>query len=332
MPTSTNLPVIVDPVPVVNQPKIPIPRGTVAVPPVAYPTIALAIGALAMYGITHWLYHEEIIGYPAAVLMWTVSAYVSFTPMHDASHSAIATNKSGMRWLNSVVGHLCSIPLSAPFDAFRHLHLEHHKYTNIAGYDPDVWSSRLSTNHLLLLPQHWWSQLHSYIFHYLRDAFVRHKRPSFEIPQVIVSCAVMFVYPYISLCLYGFSSFAFWCYYLPGSLAVACLAFVLDYIPHRPHGTTDVYKSTLIVSASSNHPTKGVTNGGNDSSDAHRGDSISPLTLLMLFQNYHAVHHLYPWVPFYQYSKVWYAMENQLRDKGVKVRPFFPLFEDRSNL
>lgn len=342
--SSTSKAGIVDPIPVVQQEKIPFPRDAVPIVPVAYPTILLAFCALLTYGATHYLYHVDVIGYGVALGMWMVSAYVSFTPMHDASHASIATRSSGLRWINDVVGHLCSLPLAAPYAAFRYLHLQHHKYTNIPGYDPDMWSSQLSTDYPYLLPLHWWTQSHSYIVHYVRDGILRQKRPISEVVQVIAVLAVIYVYPYISLIMYGFESFAFWCYYFPGSLAIMFLAFVFDYIPHRPHGTTDVYKASLVTSLSGNTTTHN-NNNNNNADDLQKCDEnpqtnkqnkngdelITPLTPILLYQNYHAMHHLYPWVPFYQYSPVWYALQDQFRSKGVRVRSLFPIFVDRTD-
>ena len=331
---------VVEPIPVVQQEKIPFPRGAVPVVPVAYPTILLALCALITYGATHYLHHIGIIGYGVALGLWTVSAYVSFTPMHDASHASIATRSSGLRWINDVVGHLCSFPLAAPYVAFRYLHLQHHKHTNVPGYDPDMWSSQLSTDYPFLLPLHWWTQSHSYIVHYVRDGILRQKRPVSEVVQVIVVLAVIYVYPYVSLIMYGFESFAFWCYYFPGSLAIMFLAFVFDYIPHRPHGTTDVYKASLITSLTGNNNNNNNNTTANDEDDENNTYEkkkkqedirITPLTPILLYQNYHAMHHLYPWVPFYQYSPVWYALQDQFRSKGVRVRSFFPIFVNRTD-
>jgi fatty acid desaturase len=33
------------------------------------------------------------------------------------------------------------------------------------------------------------------------------------------------------------------------------------------------------------------------------------LTPLLLYQNYHLVHHVYPTVPFYRYLKIWKAKQ-----------------------
>ncbi len=51
------------------------------------------------------------------------------------------------------------------------------------------------------------------------------------------------------------------------------------------------------------------------------------LTPLMVYQNYHLIHHLYPSVPFYKYIKVWNLRRDELIQKnpaiqnGLKLRP-----------
>ena len=36
-----------------------------------------------------------------------------------------------------------------------------------------------------------------------------------------------------------------------------------------------------------------------------------------------AIHHIYPFIPFYRYSQVWFRHKQELLDNGVRVLPFF---------
>ena len=44
------------------------------------------------------------------------------------------------------------------------------------------------------------------------------------------------------------------------------------------------------------------------------------LSVPLLYQNLHLIHHLYPAVPFYRYGQIWRAQRQALLDKGVQVR------------
>ena len=48
------------------------------------------------------------------------------------------------------------------------------------------------------------------------------------------------------------------------------------------------------------------------------------LTPILMYQNYHLVHHLYPTVPFYRYGKVWKAREQYHREHSgsMIISPF----------
>ena len=43
------------------------------------------------------------------------------------------------------------------------------------------------------------------------------------------------------------------------------------------------------------------------------------LTPVLMFQNYHLVHHLYPTAPFYRYGKIWKAREAYLEHSGEMI-------------
>jgi len=126
-----------------SQEKLPISPELSQPPAHAWPTLCLAMFSVSMYIVTHIAYATGwLTSYPTAVVLWSISAYLSFTPMHDAAHGAIASSQSSYRvLLNMLVGRVCGYTLCAPFVAFRYLHLQHHKYTNVPGKDPDLYSS-----------------------------------------------------------------------------------------------------------------------------------------------------------------------------------------------
>ena len=319
------------------QEKLPISRALSDPPITAWPTILLAVGGLSVYIATHVIYSKGRFGfdqqtdatdaklsYPIALLLWSLSAYVCFTPMHDASHGSIASSKSSLRIMNVIIGRLCGFTLGAPFVAFRCLHLLHHKYTNVPGKDPDMWSSlpKIVSSHSWLffavMPVQWTTQIWSYIAHYLS---IRRDRPAREAQEVLLTAVLTVFYPIISLLRFGRDSYAFWCYALPGYIAIMFLAACFDYLPHRPHDTTNIYQGTNLTALSAVH-------------DKTNNEIVSyvttPLTPLLLWQNYHVIHHLYPWIPFYRYSTVWYAMEKELLAAKVPVVPLFPLVVGKS--
>ena len=83
-----------------------------------------------------------------------------FTLQHECTHNTPFRSP----WLNSVVGHLIAFLLFQPFLWFRYFHLAHHKYTNIAGKDPELeghekpgsWGAFL--RHLSTV-DYWWAKV-----------------------------------------------------------------------------------------------------------------------------------------------------------------------------
>lgn len=69
-----------------------------------------------------------------------------------------------------------------------------------------------------------------------------------------------------------------------GFFGTFLLVFLFACIVHRPNEASERYlnTSTIII----------------------EGPLSRPLTLLWGYQNYHAVHHLFPWVPFYHYHRL----------------------------
>ena len=49
------------------------------------------------------------------------------------------------------------------------------------------------------------------------------------------------------------------------------------------------------------------------------------LTPLLVYQNYHLIHHLYPTLPFYKMHRVWYLKYDELNEHSVSFQKPFSL-------
>jgi beta-carotene hydroxylase len=81
---------------------------------------------------------------------------------------------------------------------------------------------------------------------------------------------------------------------LPAMLASGLLAFFFDWAPHAPHARRGRYVDTRVMPSPA-------------------------LTWLMVFQNYHLIHHLYPRVPFYRYGALFREIAGELAAAGAPI-------------
>eukprot|EP01083_Nonionella_stella_P131535 399699_1 len=281
-----------DSVPVIGTEKPMLPKH-LSQPPIAYPTIWLTVIAWLIWMVFHILYYFDYLSYATCFPIWITTTYALFTPLHEATHNGIATRKSGYFFLNGIIGRICAITFVAPFPLYRYVHLQHHKFTNLPNHDPDYWSI---SGPWYILPIKWFLQRYKYCFCYMEDM---HRQPWKEVIEVLV----FVIAPDIIARLTAHDLFSVWM--LPGWIAATYTVLVFGYIPHRDHASENVFHGTNVTSLYGN---------------------IQVLTIPLLYQNYHIIHHLYPWVPFYRYSKVWYTFQSYFIQKGTPIRPMLPLF------
>ncbi|MEW6734271.1 MAG: fatty acid desaturase [Acidobacteriota bacterium] len=265
-------------------------KAYLSMPKVAWPTLFLALGCLSLWITSLLLSLKGTIPMTLGLVLAAVCAFISFTPMHDSAHRTLAR----IRWLNEVMGRVCALVLMFPFPALRYVHLEHHRHTNDAVKDPDLWSGSGS---VWLLPLRWFTQDIHYCLFYLKQV---RQRPTAEYIEILFTLALLWT-SVITLCLTGYTSAVLLLWVLPSRIAVILLAYGFDYLPHKPHqisAAENVYAATMV--------------------------RPSPLlTPVLLYQNYHLIHHLYPGIPFYRYSRVWRDQREALLGKGVEVRDLF---------
>ena len=255
----------------------------------AWPTIALAVVAVGGFvglGIASAI---GIVPFAIAIPVQGFLAFASFTPMHDASHKAIAPKS---RWIDEVVGWICGLPVLAAFSGLKYLHLEHHKHTNDPVHDPDSWSSQAKSRVGIVLR---WLVLD---LHYLARYVTKARtRPRAE----VVTCAlgvVVMLGSWVVFVATGHGLELLLCWLVPSRIAIVMLSVFFDWIPHSPRRTTvaeDPYRASNVYE--------------------HRW-----LTPVLLAQNYHLVHHLFPGVPFYRYGAVYWKIKDELVARGADLR------------
>lgn len=272
----------------------------VTIPTIAWPTVLLlcscVVGHLAM---DYMLVTGKISKY-VVFFFNSICTFAVFTPMHDAVHGSVA--RSGYGFVNTIVGYIASLLFPLPYDAFKYLHLQHHKWTNVQGKDPDLFvgtgPEALLPFRLLLLEGH---------YYYMYFARIT-ERPARESTRAILFllCSIGLMY-YLTQVGYGY--FVLWAWAGPGFAAKAMLALFFDYLPHKPfvEKRQDALKATCVMSLLSSDPS-----------------STWYLTWPLLHQNYHNIHHFAPYIPFYQYSDVWHSYKSVLLAAGTEVHHLMP--------
>lgn len=262
-------------------------KKLLARPPLAVPTLLLAVAVLGGAVATMTALAVGAIPLPLGAVLMFIAGFAAFTPMHDASHKAVADRG----WINALVGRLCAVVLVVPFSAFRYIHLTHHRHTNDPERDPDFYSG---TGPTWQLPLRWLTQDATYY-----SVYFRADRPRWEKAEAIGTVVSMLAVIVVLGSTLGWTVVVLG-WLLPARLAIAALAFAFDYLPHHPHevpASVDRFQATRIIESK----------------------WLSPV---MLCQNYHLVHHLFPGVPFYRYGVVWRAKRDELMAKGARVTTF----------
>ncbi len=253
-------------------------------PKISIPAMVLFVSGFVLTGGSAYLYAQGLIPLFVGVLSSTVACYLIYTCLHEAVHNCISSNKA----INKTVGWISGSFLFSPFEAFRFIHLEHHRYTNHPEKDPDMYSAKS------FLPLRWLTQsLYYYGVYWSR----RRKLPwKYRIDNVV------HLFLNVSLAVYlwniGYDWFVLYFWLVPAFLSVFFLALFFNYLPHHPHDPelqTNQYTATNV-----------------------RIPKV--LTPIFLYQNYHLVHHLYSHAPFYNYIKIWRLGEREFTQRGSVIK------------
>ncbi len=205
-----------------------------------------------------------------------LALHLAGTVIHDASHNSAHQNRT----LNAILGHGSALMLGFAFPVFTRVHLQHHAHVNDPKNDPDHF---VSTGGPLWL-------IAARFFYHEVFFFKRRLWRKYELLEWFLSRLFVVTIVFVS-CQYGFLGYICNFWFVPALVVGITLGLFFDYLPHRPFKERDRWKNARV------YP--------------------SPiLNLLILGQNYHLVHHLWPSIPWYKYQPAYYATKPLLDAKG----------------
>jgi len=255
----------------------------------AWPTLALTAAVWSTVLVSTSLALAGQLPLALAGAVNGLCVYLAFTPMHEAAHGNVGGTKA-RAWLDRWVGWSCSLLFLAPFPAFKAVHLRHHSTVNQPGKDPDHWVRGshplgVAARCLTMVPHYYWMFL---------GPMAKNTRANRRDRAVSVAALVALGVGVLLGTLGGFGVELLVLWLVPAWLASGALAFAFDWLPHHPHGDTDRWTNARVL-------------------------DLPLLPWLLLGQSHHLVHHLWPRVPFYRYTRVFREQRDELQAHGSPV-------------
>lgn len=258
-------------------------------------TLWLGLAASFAFCVAVLGYAFGLIGFGMALLGASFSTYAIYTVIHEAVHRSIQGKHRNLSWLNEGLGYLAGQILMIPFTVHRRSHLAHHANTNDEHADPDyayhqVGNSIAHTFYYSV--RSGWDQ-YSYFFYHCRS-----KASTSEKAKVILETALALSWR-VALVVYGSSSEMLALLLLAPIVGGVLTLYFFAYLVHKPYTNTGRWVDTGTY--------------------VFRDRWGAIVDWAWLFQNYHAIHHLYPRVPFYRYRALFDEIENVMRAKGAPI-------------
>jgi len=238
----------------------------------------------------------------AGMFINSLASYGLYTVVHDAVHRLISGRGArGERW-DTVCGTIAAQLILLDFAGHRASHLRHHAHTNTER-DPDLGAKGpmaalpikwlVSNIILLLVALPGGAHLANGLMRRLganaatdgvEDSLLAAQRWAVRVGvlAVLVSIPLGVVVPVVFL------------WIVPARLTFLYLAFFFAWLPHFPYEETGRFHNTRIT-------------------------LFPGSTWLLLQQDRHLIHHLYPSIPWYRYRAAHRALDELLRERGAVV-------------
>ena len=253
-----------------------VPKELLSPPSEFNPTLLMFLAAIAMFGISNIGYWLWEWPHWCCFVTNTIALHICGTVIHDSCHQSAHRNSV----INAILGHCSALLLTFAYPVFTRVHLQHHAHVNDPENDPDYYVS--TGGPLWLTPIRFLS--HEVFF------FKRQLWRKYELLEWFLSRFLIVTIFCVSI-QYHFLGYILNFWFIPSYIVGLALGLFFDYLPHRPHHERDRWKNARV------YPNK-------------------VLNVLIMGQNYHLVHHLWPAIPWYNFQPAYYAMKPLLDEKG----------------
>ncbi len=240
------------------------------------PTLALLVSSIILAGVSTTGYWAWNWAHWFVFLCNFVSLYVLGTVIHDASHGVAHRNRT----VNAAIGHVSAVLQGFVFPVFTRVHLQHHAHVNDHDNDPDHYVSTGGPLWLIAVR----------FFYHEVFFFQRRLWRGFELWEWGISRSIV-VLILIAGYEFGFLNYILNYWLLPTAIMGLLLGLFFDYLPHRPFEERSRWKNARVYPS-------------------------WILNVLLLGQNYHLIHHLWPSVPWYHYRTAYHQMKHLLDANG----------------
>ncbi|MCA1904247.1 MAG: fatty acid desaturase [Cyanobacteria bacterium KgW148] len=239
------------------------------------PTLLLLIAAVLLAILSSTGYWVWHWSPPLVFVLNFVSLYVLGTVIHDASHGVAHKN----RIMNAIMGHTSALLQGFVYPVFTRVHMQHHAHVNDPDNDPDHFVSTGGPLWLIAV-----RFFYHEVFFFQRRLWRKFELWEWALSRLFLVIVLSFAY------YYGFLGYILNYWFVPAGIMGLALGLFFDYLPHRPFQERSRWKNARVYPG-------------------------WLLNILLLGQNYHLVHHLWPSIPWYNYQPAYYKMK-PLLDKN----------------
>lgn len=269
-------------------------------PAIAWPTLRLAILLPLSQGCLIALALTGVIPIWLVILPLGYIHFAYYTLVHESIHGNVI-RRADRSWIHQLLGWWGALNMMTSYPALRRIHLLHHQHTNTDN-DPDynlchgpLWKSigrvvMLRTLLLLPLPI---VRLVPAAAYTIKSARLT---PAEMRTHAITVTALQLAF-WVAIAL-GYAEVALLLYWVPMMIGLVLLNIFFQWLPHVPFDKTDRYGKARVYMPFAQR--------------------------LLLGQNLHLGHHLWPSVPFFNYRPLNDRLRVQYESAGAKLDAFLP--------